>query len=153
MIKLALRSFLKTPFLTTVAVISLALGMGANSAMFSLFHQVLLRNLPVPEPERLVNLSWPGPRNGYINCGFAGECDSVFSYPMFRDLERQQSMFAGIAAHVRFNANLTYDRQAMSGRGEFVSGSYFPTLGLTPPLAVSWDRAMMRPSASPALSY
>ena len=61
-LKFALRTLFKTPFVTVVAILSLALGIGANAAIFSLFNQILLRPLPVPEPDRLVNVGAPGPR-------------------------------------------------------------------------------------------
>ena len=86
----ALRTLFKTPFVTVVAILSLALGIGANAAIFSLFNQMLLRPLPVAEPNRLVNLSAPGPKPGSNSCNQAGSCDQVFSYAMFRDLERTQ---------------------------------------------------------------
>jgi predicted permease len=133
-LKLAIRGLLKNPFVTMIAIVSLALGIGANAAIFSIFHQILLRDLPVVEPERLVNLSSPGPKQGGTSCGDIGGCDSVFSYPMFRDLERNQDVFTGIAAHVFFSANLAYGGQTEHGRGLVVSGSYFPVLGLQPAL-------------------
>jgi len=133
-LKLALRTLWKTPFVTLIAILSLALGIGANSAIFSLFDQLLLRSLPVPEPERLVNLGAPGPKPGSQSCNNAGDCDEVFSYPMFRDLEREQSVFTGIAAHRTFGANLAFEGQTSSSQGMLVSGSYFPTLGLRPAL-------------------
>ena len=133
-LKLALRSLFKSPFVTIVAVVSLALGIGANTAIFSLFHQLILRSLPVQEPARLVNLSAPGPKPGSQTCNQAGDCDVVFSYPMFRDLERVQASFTGIAAHRLFGANLAYRGQTLSGEGVFVSGSYFPVLGMQPAL-------------------
>ena len=74
-LRLALRTLRKTPFVTVVAVVSLALGIGANSAVFSLFHQMLLKPLPVDEPERLVNLGAPGPKPGSQSCNNAGDCD------------------------------------------------------------------------------
>src|SRR5687767_149849 len=101
-LKFALRSLLKTPVVTTIAVLSVALGIGANVAIFSIFNQTLLRPLPVREPDRLVNFVSPGPKNGSTSCGQAGSCDAVFSYPMFRDLERAQTSFTGIAAHRDF---------------------------------------------------
>src|ERR1044071_9905772 len=132
-VKLALRALLKTPFVTTVAVVSLALGIGANAAIFSLFEQILLRPLPVQAPERLVNLGAPGPNPGSQSCGMAGGCDEVFSYPMFRDLEQRQQSFTGVAAHVAFGANLAPRGQTpINAEGMLVSGSYFPVLGLTP---------------------
>lgn len=134
-LRLALRTLRKTPFVTAVAVVSLALGIGANSAVFSLFRQMLLRPLPVAEPERLVNLGAPGPKPGSTSCNDAGDCDVVFSYPMFRDLEREAGgTFAGLAAHRSFGANLAYRGRTSTGEGMLVSGGYFRTLGLVPAL-------------------
>jgi predicted permease len=133
-LKLAFRRLFKTPLVSSVAILSLALGIGANAAIFSLFDQTLLRALPVQRPGELVNLSSPGPKPGSNSCGQAGSCEAVFSYPMFRDLERLQTVFAGIAAHVGFGANLAYEGQTMSADGMLVSGSYFPVLGLQPAL-------------------
>jgi len=130
----ALRTLFKTPFVTTIAVVSLALGIGANTAIFSLFNQMLLRPLPVQSPESLVNLSAPGPKPGSQSCNQAGNCDEVFSYAMFRDLERESRVFSGLAAHRAFSTNLSYQGQTLNGGGMLVSGSYFPTLGLTPAL-------------------
>ena len=81
-----------------------------------------------------MNLGAPGPKPGSQSCEQAGDCDSVFSYPMFRDLERVQTTFTGMAAHRLFGANLAYRGQTMSGRGVLVSGCYFPVLGLQPAL-------------------
>ena len=131
---LAFRTLFKTPFVTGIAVVSLALGIGANAAIFSLFDQILLRPLPVPDPDRLVNLAAPGPKPGSQSCGQAGDCDVVFSYPMFRDLERTQTVFSGLAAHLAFGVSLSYRDQSTTGEGMYVSGSYFPTLGLRPAL-------------------
>ena len=131
-LKLALRALFRTPFVTAVAILSLGLGIGANAAIFSLFNQMLLAPLPVPDAHRLVNLTAPGPKSGMTSCGGAGDCDSIFSYPMFRDLEKQQTSFTGIAAHRNFGVNLAYKGQTLSGGGLLVSGSYFQVLGLVP---------------------
>jgi predicted permease len=133
-LKLALRRLLKTPFVSLVAIVSLALGIGANAAIFSLYDQTLLRPLPVVRPAELVNFSAPGPKPGSTSCNQAGDCDEVFSYAMFRDLERLQTVFTGVAAHVSFGANLAYHGQTMNAQGMLVSGSYFPILGLQPAL-------------------
>jgi putative ABC transport system permease protein len=133
-LKLALRTLFKTPFVTGVAALSLALGIGANVGIYSLFNELLRQPLPVPHPEQLVNLGAPGPNPGSQSCGQAGGCDVVFSYPMFRDLEKAQTVFTGLAAHVLFGANVAYGDQTMNTEGEEVSGSYFPTLELTPAL-------------------
>src|SRR5262245_40588768 len=133
-LRFALRTLFKTPFVTIVAIVSLAFGIGANAAIFSLFDQLLLEPLPVPGAERLVNLRVPGPKPGSTSCNQAGDCDTVFSYPMFRDLERVQTVFTGMAAHVTSGANIaargeTHNADAMLG-----SGNYFPGLGLAPTL-------------------
>jgi predicted permease len=133
-LKLAVRALRRTPLVTVVAILSLALGIGANAAIFSLFHRMLLRSLPVQGADQLVNLSAPGPKPGSQSCNNAGDCEEVFSYAMFRDLERLQTTFTGIAAHRTFGANLAYKGQTMSGEGMLVSGSYFPVLGVQPAL-------------------
>jgi predicted permease len=133
-VKLALRTLFKTPFVTAVAVVSLALGIGANAAIYSLFDEMLLRALPVREPERLVNFSSEGPKAGSVSCNQAGDCEMVFSYPMLRDLEKKQTSFTGIAGHFIFGVNLAYRGQTLNSSGVFVSGSYFPTLGVQPAL-------------------
>ena len=122
---------LKAPFVTAIAVLSLALGIGANAAIYSLFNQLLLRPLPVREANRLVNLSAPGPMPGSNSCNDAGSCEEVWSYPMFRDLEKAQQPFTGIAAHRKFGTSLSFRNAPMTGDGMMVSGSYFPVLGIT----------------------
>jgi hypothetical protein len=95
---------------------------------------MLLRALPVADPDRLVNLSAPGLKPGQQLSGQAGDVEALFSYPMFRDLERVQNVFTDIAAHAAFGANLSYRRETLSGSGLAVSGSYFQVLGVQPAL-------------------
>ena len=133
-LRLAVRTLSKTPLVTAIAILSLALGIGANTAIFSLFDLMLLRPLPVPDPGALVNLSAPGPKPGSNSCNQAGDCQSVFSYPMFRDLERVQTAFTGIAAHNIMGVNLAARGQTLSADGMLVSGSYFPVLEVQPAL-------------------
>ena len=116
-LKLAFRMLVKTPFVTIVAILSLALGIGANTAIFSVFDQLLRRPLPVEDPERLVNLLAPGPKPGSTSCNSAGPCEAVFSYPMFRDLEKGQTPFTALAAHRLFGANLAANGQTFTGDG------------------------------------
>jgi predicted permease len=138
-LKLAARMLFKTPFVTTIAIVSLALGIGANAAIFSCFNQMLVESLPVPHPAELVNLSAPGPKPGSQSCGQAGGCDDVFSYEMFRDLQKAQTSFTGIAAHLLFGANLSFDGQTLDGQGLMVSGNYFQVLELQPALGRLFD--------------
>src|SRR5690554_6895388 len=130
----AVRQAARRPGLSLVVAAILAIGIGATTAVYSLFHDVLVRSLPVPQPERLVNLAAPGPRPGSASCDYAGSCDEVFSYPMFRDLEAGQTVFAGLAAHRQFDANFAYEGRTLAGTGLLVSGGYFSTLNLTPAL-------------------
>jgi predicted permease len=155
-LKFAIRTLFRTPFVTSIAVVSLALGIGATAGIFSVFYQVLLQSLPVPTPTELVNLSAPGPKPGFGSCGQEGDCDAVFSYSMFRDLQKTQSVFTGIAAHVGFGANLAYEAQTSSSVGLLVSGSYFPVLELEPALGRllnSTDDRVVGESRVVVLSY
>jgi predicted permease len=145
-LRLAFRSLAKTPFVTVVAVLSLALGIGANAAIFSLFNELLLAPLPVTHPEQLVNLGGNRPSPGSHQCGIAGDCDWVFSYRMFRDLEAQPGPFSGIAAHYGMGVNVAFRGNTTNVHGELVSGSYFPVLGVNAvlgrPLGVDDDKTI-----------
>jgi predicted permease len=131
-LKFALRTLFKSPFVTGVAILSLALGIGANAAIFSLFDQILLRPLPVPEAERLVNLGAPGPKQGSTSCNQAGDCDVIFSYPMLKDLQAAETGFSELAGHRVFGVNVAYQGVTLNGEGMLVTGSYFPALRLQP---------------------
>jgi predicted permease len=126
----AARSLARRPGLTLAALLSLALGIGVNTAIFSVFEQVVLRRLPVVEPDRLVNVTSPGPRRGRTSSDL-GLQGAVFSYPLFRDLTAIDAGFTGIAAFREFRASLASREETSSGQGMLVSGSYFPTLGLS----------------------
>jgi predicted permease len=128
-VKHALRQLTLRPGLSLVVILMLAVGLGATTAIFSLFYQVLLQPLPAPEPHRLVTLgnSWqegPGPAS----------VRTSFSYPMFRDLEAQQPVFTGIAAYNSLDASLSYEGGAFNVPAVVVSGSYFQVLNLQPAL-------------------
>src|ERR1043166_505815 len=127
-IRFALRSLAKAPLLSLVVVLSLGLGIGANTAIFSLLHQVVLNSLPVERPEELAILHAPEEfKNGRSSSNDSGGMNSVFSYPMFRGLEE-----AGVAAFRFLGANVGYAKQTISGSVTVVSGGYFPTLGVRP---------------------
>ena len=121
---------LKTPFVTAIAVLSLALGIGANAAIFSMFDQLLRRPLDVRQPGQLVNLSAPGPMSGANSCNQSGQCDEVFSYAMFRDLEKTPGPFTGVAAHRITSVSMAVRNEPITGEIAMVSGNYFPVLGL-----------------------
>src|SRR6185436_7142200 len=123
-IRYAVRTLVKTPAFTIVVVLTLALGIGANTAIFSLTDQVLLRLLPVKSPEQLVVLDGPGAFQGRtFNNG-------TFSYPMYTDFRDRTTVFDGVIA--RFPAPLTLmtNGQAERVSSELVSGNYFDVLGV-----------------------
>ena len=134
-IRYAIRSLARRPVITGVAVLSLALGIGVNTAIFSAFDQFLLRRLPAPAPEELVLITSPGPRPGGSSTNNSGAQAHVFSYPLFRDLEGLENTgLSRIAAHRDFAANLSYGGQNERTQGLLVSGGFFSTLGLQPAL-------------------
>src|SRR5262245_52884958 len=142
-IRYGIRAVIARPVFAGVVVLTLALGIGVNVAAFSLFQQILLRPLPVPLPDQLVNLRDPGPKTGgrmdrvlftQLRPSGSGGADTLFSYPMFRDLERAQTPFAGLAAHTLFDAGVSTGGQPRLATGVMVSGSYFSVLGLDPAL-------------------
>ncbi len=155
-IRFALRQLLRRPGFSAVVIVMLAVGIGATTAMFSMFHQVLLGKLAVDEPDRLVNLGAPGPKPGSSTCTMAGDCEQVFSYPMFRDLEARQTVLSEIAGHYATFANLAYRNQTQSSRALLVSGSYFPALRVRPALGRllgPQDEPQVGESAVAVLSY
>jgi predicted permease len=134
-VRYSVRSLLRRPLVTAVTVLSLALGIGVNSAIFSVFDHVILRRLPVPAADEIVLITSPGRRPGGASTSGAGRSDAVFSYAMFRDLERlSDTGLSSIAAHRDFSANLAYQGATVNGEGLLVSGAYFRVLGLTPAL-------------------
>ncbi len=86
----------------------------------------------MPEPEQLVNLGAPGRKWGSSMCTMAGDCEHVFSYLMFRDLEARQTVLSELAGHYDFLANLAYDNQTQSSQALLVSGGYFAALRVNP---------------------
>lgn len=131
-IRYALRGFAQRPMFVAIIVLTLGCGIGVNSAVLSLIEQTLLRPLPVADPEALVNFVSPGPKPGGVSNDVAGSIDEVFSYPMFRDLERLREPFIGIAAHRTIDANVAVDGRTTAARAMLVSGRYFSLLGVVP---------------------
>jgi predicted permease len=131
-VRFCLRGFARRPLFAVVVVATLALGLAVNATIFSVYDQMLLRDLPVPEPDGLVNFGAPGFKQGNTSCNDGGTCEEVFSYPMFRDLERVEGPFTGIAAHRYTDASLAFEGETATGSALLVSGQYFSLLGLTP---------------------
>jgi len=132
-IRQALRQFRKSPAFTLTVIVTLALGIGANAAVFALFDQVLLRMLPVQQPKELVRFEWTGTFSGSAS-SFGGDTDNYFSYPMYKDLRDQSQAFAGMLAADRTGVGVSWHNQAESKDAEVVSGNYFQLLGLKPAL-------------------
>lgn len=123
-LRYSLRGFKRTPLFTTVAVLSLAFGIGANTAIFSLVDQVLLRLLPVNNPEELVILVGKGSHYG-SNWGM-----NAMSYPMYRDFSTHNDVFSTMFCRFPFAASLGYGNKTERIGAELVSGTYFPALGV-----------------------
>lgn len=120
----ALRTLLRNPVFAVAAVLSLALGIGGNTAIFSLVDQVVLRRLPVPEAERIVHLDWQG--TALANSWGDG---NLMSYPLCRDLDAQP-FFDGVFCRHPTTVSFSTGQQYESVSAEIVSGSYFPVLGV-----------------------
>ena len=135
----ALRSLRRSPGFTAIAVLSLALGIGANTAIFTLFDQVLLRLLPVRDPESLVMVASRGSHSGN-NRGM-----NVISYPMFEDYRERNDVFSGVVARFGTEVNLGWDDSTERTAAELVSGDYFEVLGIGA-AAVSSARVKVRPA-------
>jgi putative ABC transport system permease protein len=128
--RLALRGFAKNPGFTVVVVLTLALGIGANTAIFTLMDQVLLRQLPVTDPERLVILDAPGAFSGTSHRH--SDTLTPLSHPAFERLRDQNTVFSGVLAHYSTPLHLTVGIQTDNVNGDLVSGTFFETLGVKP---------------------
>ncbi|MDE3195087.1 MAG: ABC transporter permease [Acidobacteriota bacterium] len=126
----AFRTLLKSPGFCALAVLTLGLGIAANTAIFSLFYQVLLRSLPVNQPERLVVFHVD--KFGLPGNNSSDNSETVFSYPMYRALNSGIDAFQGIAIRTGTSAQLLVNGQAERVRTEVVSGNFFEVLGVRP---------------------
>src|SRR5438046_4740872 len=146
-VKHALRGLARDRAFTLVALLSIGLGVGANSAIFSLVHQALFRQLPVKEPERLALLNW---RGTFIGHGWGS--DNLLSYPLFRELSDANQVFDGMFCRHPTNVNLSAENTAEPANAEIVSGSYFRVLGVRPALGRLIDESDdVQPGAHPVV--
>ena len=130
-LRFSLRQIRRSPGFMVTAVLTLALGVGANTAIFSLLDQALLRSLPVRAPEQLVILSSPGKAwEGSSSDNGAGE-DKSFSYPMYRDLRDRGTAFDGLIATSPADVGIAQNGASNFAKAEIVSGNYFSVLGVT----------------------
>jgi predicted permease len=130
-LRYAWRSLTRAPLFSAVVIASIALGTGANTAVFTLLDQVALRRLPVERPSELVQISPAPDAEGYG--GNFGD-GSELSWPMYRDLGDHQQVFTAMFARFVTPLHVGYRDQSERSVGELVSGSYFPTLGVGPAL-------------------
>ena len=132
-LRYAIRQLRKSPAFAIVAVLTLALGIGANTAIFTLLDQALLRELPVSHPEQLVRLQYVGSNTGRVS-SYGGDSHSYFSYPMYKDLRDKNEVFGGMLANVEIDVGVQWNNQSDLASGEIVSGNYFDVLGVKPAL-------------------
>src|SRR3984957_9102343 len=133
-IRYALRQLRKSPAFTLTVIVTLALGIGANAAVFTLFDQALLRMLPVERPNELVRFEWSGAFSGSMS-SFGGDSEgrhNYFSYPMYKDLRDHNQVFSGMLASDKTGVGGSWHNQAENQDAEVVTGNYFQMLGLKP---------------------
>ncbi|MGB9457990.1 MAG: ABC transporter permease [Bryobacteraceae bacterium] len=127
-VRYAGRTLAKSPVFCSIAVLSLALGIGANAGVFTLLDQVMLHLLPVEQPQRLAQLveqgSWYGNNRGM----------NSISYPMYEDLRKQNEVFSGMFCVYATDFSASFEGRNERVAGEMVSGTYFPVLGVRPAL-------------------
>src|SRR6516165_8592880 len=122
-LRYAMRLLRKSPGFTLTVVITLALGIGANAAVFTLFDQVLLRMLPVQQPQDLVRFEWNGAFSGSMS-SFGGDSEghmNYFSYPMYKDLREQNQIFTDILAADKAPVGVTWHNEAENDDAEVVT--------------------------------
>jgi predicted permease len=145
-VRFGARMLAKNPGFTAIAVLTLALGIGANTGIFSVLRQVVLQSLPVPQPEQLVLLYSPGPKQGHVHSDEAsapGEDAGAesFSYPIYTSLRDHNDVFTGLAAVDTFAATLAFRGRTERTQANLVSGNYFQTLGVGAALGRTFEPA------------
>ena len=154
-LKYAMRQLRRSPGFAVTAIVTLALGIGATTAIFTMFDQVLLRMLPVEKPQQLVRMVWHGSFSGSIS-DFGGDVGNYYSYPMYKELRDKNQVFSGMLAAVKANVGVSWHDQAEDEDAEVVTGNYFQLLGLRPfagRLLSSADETAKNANAVVVLSY
>ena len=145
--KHALRGLLRDRAFTAVALLSIGLGVGANSAIFSLVDQVLLEQLPVKNPDQLVLLDWKG---AFVGAGWGSA--NLLSHPMYRELSAENQVFEGMFGRHPTQVHLGVQSTPEPVNAEIVTGSYFPVLGVAATLGRLMNESDdQRPGAHPVL--
>ena len=142
-LRYALRQLRKAPTFALAAIVTLALGIGANTAIFTVFNQVLLRMLPVDKAGELVRLSYTGTYKGRLNI-FGGDPYDYFSYPMYKELRDRNAVFSGLLANSEAQVGVVWKNQPELVNAEVVSGNYFDVLGAARLPGERCNRAMIR---------
>jgi predicted permease len=159
-LRFGLRMLRKSPGFTTVAVLTLALGIGANTSIFSFVNAVLLSSIPVRDPQNLVLLKWFANNTPSGSYSSHGDCltgsdggrrtGCSLSYPMFKEIRSHRDLFAGVAATAGpYKLEISGNGEASVARGILVSGDYFQTLGVNPDLGRVMEPADELPGAEP----
>ncbi len=151
-VRYALRQIRKAPVATATIIVSLALGIGFNTAVFSVADQALMRALPVREPSRLVQLDWNGEFIG-IGMGNVGT-GSLIPFPLYRELRADNDVFEDMLGRAAADVHLTLGDKSEPAAVELVTGSYFPTLGVRPALGrLLNDDDDLQPDAHPVVVF
>src|SRR5690348_9858221 len=128
-LRFSARSFFRSPSFTATTVLSLALGIGATTALYSLIDQIVLRPLPVDHPERLVLIDW----NGFQYAETFGT-NNLMSYPICQDLQQKEDFFEGVLCRAATTISASTGGEPKLTAAELVSGNYFSLLGVRPAL-------------------
>ncbi|HTV15939.1 MAG TPA: ABC transporter permease [Acidobacteriaceae bacterium] len=159
-LRYALRMLRKSPVFTAVVIITLALGIGANTAIFTLVNAVMLRSLPVHDPQQLVVAQWTAHHAGrHLGESSFGDCGSgpdsgttvsgcALSYSFFQEIQNQKSVFSSVTAFAgTIPLNLSGNGTAVIAQGEIVSGSFFHTFGVNAALGRVFDSSDDQPGS------
>src|ERR1700679_1979039 len=133
-LRFALRQLRRSPGFAVTAILTLALGIGANTAIFSLLDQALLRSLPVRDPQQLVVLKGTGNAWTGSTSNSGGDDLDYFSFPMYKDLRDQNKVFDGLIGTSPFTAGFSRGSNSQVLDIEVVTGNYFSVLGVEPAL-------------------